>query len=218
MTNTDASSIAGQLVHSSVLVFLPGVCPQARSDILLANAFAQQVAWGDLKDGLEPDWFRNYWRNLAALGFDGKLAPAGRRPGPDRGSLAAQAIEHISQAGSARLGEAANQALEALRRDYKALKLFSAHSIVGTQARVQLLPCAQQSNGFIDMVLLHMDVSMEKSTSDFLFMGASNGISVRDLRLEVIHFNLQGFREDYRRRAEASVARTAERVIRDLVL
>lgn len=218
MTNTDASSIAGQLVHSSVLVFLPGVCPQARSDILLANAFAQQVAWGDLQDGLEPDWFRNYWRNFAALGFDGTLAPAGRRPGPDRGSLAAQAVEHISQASSPRLAEAADQALDALRRDDSALKLFSAHSVVGNQARVQLLPCAQQSNGFIDMVLLHMDISMKKSTSDFLFMGASNGVSVRDLRLEVIHFNLRGFREDYRRRAEASVARTAERVIRDLVL
>jgi hypothetical protein len=51
-----------------------GVSREARDDILLANAFAQQVAWGTSARGLEPDWFRNYWRNLAFLGFDGKLA------------------------------------------------------------------------------------------------------------------------------------------------
>ncbi|WP_264081706.1 hypothetical protein [Pseudomonas oryzicola] len=39
---------------------------------------------------------------------------------------------------------------------------------------------------------------------------------MNDLRLVVIRFNLPGFREDYRRRAQASVERSGPRVIHDL--
>lgn len=70
MSEFNQGAASGKLVHSSLLSFLPGVSREARDDILLANAFAQQVAWGDFNEGLEPDWFRNYWRNLAFLGFE----------------------------------------------------------------------------------------------------------------------------------------------------
>lgn len=46
MSEFNQGAASGKLVHSSLLSFLPGVSREARDDILLANAFAQQVAWG----------------------------------------------------------------------------------------------------------------------------------------------------------------------------
>lgn len=48
MSEFNLNAASGKLVHSSLLSFLPGVSREARDDILLANAFAQQVAWGTI--------------------------------------------------------------------------------------------------------------------------------------------------------------------------
>lgn len=218
MSEFDQQLASGKVVHSSLMSFLPGVSREAREDILLANAFAQQVAWGDLDEGLETDWFRNYWRNLAALGFDGKLAPTMRRPGPDRSSLREQALAQLDQAGSPAHSVIAKQSLHALQRDEQALRMFESRALTKGKARFQLLPCAQQANGFIDLVLVHLEVSLGRASKGFLFVQSDRDTQVTDLRVETIHFNLQGFREDYRRRAEASVARSSLRAIRELLL
>lgn len=218
MSKFNQPAASASVVHSSLMSFLPGVSPQARDDLLLANAFAQQVAWGDLDEGLEPDWFRNYWRNLAALGFDGKLAPARRKFGPDRQTLAERAVAQVEQLGSPAHGAVAEQSLQALRNDRQSLSAFESRALAKDKARFQLLPCAQQPNGFIDLVILHMEMSLRHSTSGFLYLESKQEVQVVDMRVEVIHFNLQGFREDYRKRAEASVARSSQRAIRDLLL
>lgn len=218
MSELNQQPASGKVVHSSLMSFLPGVSRETRDDILLANAFAQQVAWSDLDEGLEADWFRNYWRNLAALGFDGKLAPVIRRPGPDRSSLQEQALAQVGQAGSPAHLAIATQSLHALQRDEQALRMFESRALAKDKARFQLLPCAQQTDGFIDLVLVHMEVSLRRASKGFLFVRSDRDCQVTDLRVETIHFNLQGFREDYRCRAEASLARSSQRAIRELLL
>ncbi|WP_449430977.1 hypothetical protein [Pseudomonas putida] len=218
MSDLDQQAASGSVVHSSLMSFLPDVSQEAREDILLANAFAQQVAWSDFNDGLETDWFRNYWRNLAALGFDGKLAPGIRRPGPDRQSLADQAVAQINQAGAPAQAQIAQQSLQALNNDSQALRVFESHAVVKQRGRFQLLPCAQQANGFIDMVLLHMELELEQSTEGFLFAASNREHELIDLRVEVIHFNLQGFRSDYRQRAEARIDKCNKSTISELKL
>ncbi|EKT4471219.1 hypothetical protein ACF8LF_09830 [Pseudomonas putida] len=218
MSEFNLNAASGKLVHSSLLSFLPGVSREARDDILLANAFAQQVAWGDYNEGLEPDWFRNYWRNLAFLGFDGKLAPTATRPGPDRSSLAEQALAQVRQKGSAGHYQSAQSSLQALRNHSQTLTAFESRAVSKAVGRFQLLPCSQQSSGFIDMVLVHMEMSMKKTSKDFLFMQLSSEVKILDMRVEVIHFNLQGFREDYRKRAQASVDKQNGKAILELQL
>ncbi|WP_410481070.1 hypothetical protein ACJ70E_22200 [Pseudomonas plecoglossicida] len=218
MNERNPQAASAKLVHSSLLSFLPGVSREARDDILLANAFAQQVAWSEHADGLEPDWFRNYWRNLAALGFDGKLAPTQRKPGPNRNTLAEQTLAELRQVGSAEHCTIAERSLQALHKDDQALVAFESRALSKGNGHFQLLPCAQQSGGFIDMVIVHMEVSLKQSCKGFLFMQLNREVKVTDLRVEVVHFNLQGFREDYRRRAQASAERTGQRAIRELQL
>ncbi|MFV3287264.1 hypothetical protein ACNFBR_00840 [Pseudomonas sp. NY11955] len=218
MCESNEQAASGKLVQSSLLSFMSGVSREARGDLLLANAYAQQVAWGDLNEGLELDWFRNYWRNLAALGFDGKLAPTVRQPGPNRDSVAKQAVAQINAVASAAHTTLAERSLQALRNDEQALVAFESRTVHQGRGYFQLLPCAQQANGFIDMVLLHMELSLKQSSKGFLFIDLHREVAVKDLRVEVIRFNLQGFRQNYRRRAEASVDRSNEKVIRDLLL
>ena len=218
MSEFNQKAASGKLVHSSLLSFLPGVSREARDDILLANAFAQQVAWGDFNEGLEPDWFRNYWRNLAFLGFDGKLAPTSNRPGPNNASLAEQALAQVRQKGTANHYQTAEASLQALRKDNLALTAFESRAVSKGVGRFQLVPCAQQSSGFIDMVLVHMQMTIKKTSKDFLFVQSNKEVKVEEVRVEVIHFNLQGFREDYRKRAQASVDKQNGKAIHELQL
>ncbi|PYB71631.1 hypothetical protein DMX11_19580 [Pseudomonas sp. LB-090624] len=218
MSEFNQKVASGKLVHSSLISFLPGVSREARQDILLANAFAQQVAWGDFNEGLEADWFRNYWRNFAFLGFDGKLAPTSVRPGPNKASIAEQALAKVREKGSANHYQTAESSVQALRKDTRALSAFESTAASKGIARFQLIPCAQQSSGFIDMVMVHMQMSMKKTVKDFLFLQSSKEVKLEEIRVEVVHFNLQGFREDYRKRAQASVDKQNGKAIHDLQL
>ncbi|MFJ4455208.1 hypothetical protein ACIP1G_15150 [Pseudomonas sp. NPDC089392] len=218
MSEFNQKAASGKLVHSGLLSFLPGVSREAREDILLATAFAQQVAWSEFDENFQKDWFKNYWRNLAFMGFDGKHSPDERRPGRDRTSLADQALAQIRQAGLADHAKTAELSLQALRKNSQALTAFESRAVTKTIGRFQLVPCAQQSSGAIDMVMVHMEVSMKKTFKEFLFMQSNSEVKVEDIRVEVIHFNLQGFREDYRKRAQASVDKQNGKAIHELQL
>lgn len=218
MNDSSRQAASGKLVHSSLMSFLPEISPQAREDILLANTFAQQVAWSDYDHNIEGDWFRNYWRNLSMLGFDGKAYPGFRRPGPNRESIAAQALAHVGQAGSEAQCELARRSMQALGRDAGALRAFEIRALSKQGGRFQLLPCVLQANGAINMVMLHMEISMKQCSWEALLLQADRQSEVTEARVEVISFHLHGFRDNYRRKVEASVNKRSLKAIRDLKL
>lgn len=218
MTDRDSRIGSAKVSQGSMMTFLPGVDLQTREDILLANRFAQKVARENFNEGLEDDWFRTYWRNLSFLGFDGKTMPELRRVGPDRATLGEEAVRHITDVGSSELSSATRRSLQLLQGDGEALKTFQAHVRAKDHAHFQLLPCRQQASGFVDMVLFHLEVKVQLSVLDFLFFTARDQIEVVDLRVELVHFNLAGFRSTYKKRAEASVGRGDLAAIRELRL
>lgn len=218
MNEASAPNGIAHITPGSLLTFLPGMDSRTRDDIHLANLFAQKVARDELNEGLDGDWFRNYWRNLSFLGFDGKTVPALRRVGPERHSLGEEAIRQITGVGSAHLSTATHRSLKLLQQDPAALKLFQSHVRPKDTTHFQLLPCRQQPSGFVDMVLFHMSAKYRVSAVDFLFFASREDVQVIDLRVEMVRFNLAGFRAQYRDRVENAVGRMSLNALAQLSL
>jgi hypothetical protein len=141
---------------------------------------------------------------------------AATRPGPDRSSLAEQALARVRQKGSAGHYQSAQSSLQALRNHSQTLTVFESGQ---SPKLLDVFSCclalssrAAHRHG----IGPHGNVG-EKTSKDFLFMQLSSEVKILDMRVSD-PFNLQGFREDYRKRAQASVDKQNGKAILELQL
>ncbi|ANC05186.1 hypothetical protein AB688_24935 [Pseudomonas putida] len=199
MSVDNDKAVRASAAPGSLAVFLPGVSPDEREDILLGNLYAQLTTREEFGAGLVTDWFDCYRRKLKFLGWDATPAPGVILPGPDRDSLKKDAQALISQYGSAAMADATQQALEGLAQDAEALEIFSYSLRQTEKIHFQLLPCVRHSGDYFDMVIYHMEGGVTARWNiGTLFMNQNPGLDFSKVRVELVRFNLRLFRDKYK--------------------
>jgi len=197
MTENQSNPAQACIVGAGLASLSSSLATQDREDILLVNFWAQKATREEFDSGLNTDWFDNYRRKLAFLGWDA-TTPGKLSRGPDRGKVLDQALEQIAQAGSGEHAQLVQQSLTALQGRNDALNLFEASSRTGKRANFQLLPCVHHSSDYVDMVLYHMELELQQFEQRFLFLSRGAEVQVKAQRAELVRFNLRIFRDQFR--------------------
>lgn len=216
----DASEEGALVAGDSLVSFVSGLGQQAREDVL-NSTLLMQLAASKLYDKARQreEWFNFYTDGLAKLGWT--LSRNGmQRYQPSQSAFTVNdvALDIIeSVVGGEAYSPLARRTFEALRKEPRALELFSSSSTRGNVGTFQIMPCTQSATGEVTMLMNCMQIMRNTTSTGFLFMTFQrNDIQIfRSAQTSVLNLQTYG---QVREAVIAKLGQNAQRFLANLKL
>lgn len=169
----DSAVVAGD----SIISFVSGLTRQAREDVLNSTLLMQLAATKRFdKSRQREDWFAFYTEGLGKLGWTLSHTEMLRfHPSQQSFSMDDVLIDIIEgMAGGGAFSPIARRTLESLRKQPHALELFLNHSNNGHVGTFQILPCTQNAQGDVTMLMNCVQLIRNVSNTNILFVNFQN--------------------------------------------
>ncbi len=161
----------------SILSFVSGLDQQAREDVLNSTLLMQLAANRRFdKARQREEWFGFYAEGLGKLGWTVSHNELMRfHPSQQSFSMNDVIIDIIEGvAGGNAFSPIARRTLESLRKQPHALELFLNHSNNGNVGTFQILPCTQNSQGDVTMLMNCVQLIRNTTSNSILFIHFQN--------------------------------------------
>lgn len=162
------AAIAGE----SIVSFVAGLNQQAREDVLNSTLLMQLAASKRFNKGTQrEEWFKFYTDGLGKLGWTLSNQEMERyTPSQQAFTMDNVVLDIMEQvAGGASFTPIVRRTFDSLRQQPRMLDLFLAHSNDRNVGTFQIMPCTQNSNGDVTMLLSCMQLVRNTSNDHILF-------------------------------------------------
>lgn len=201
------------VVGSGVISFLPGVAAKDRESLMLATLFAQRFAMSEYQNNFIEDWFSFYKNQLRFLGGDATPASEAYQADLHRQELIENALKLVGITAGEPYADSTRRTLAALQNDEKALSLLEHHSQKCLSKSFQVIPCLQQVEGRVDMVIFHQALEYQENKLSFLFNSTSLAVSSK---VALVRFNTRMFDQEFRAKLLSKLSTSLGKDIRAL--
>ena len=216
MAESKRGAALGKVVESSIVPFSTDVGAQAREDILEVVRFAHATATDERNQGLNLQWFTNFRRKLAFLGWDATPPPIVTNTGADRETTLKSALEQIGVTGSSEHTDSTGRIVWSLQFQREALLGLSNKMREENGVKLQLMPCVRRAGDHYDMVLRHLELLSLETTKTMSFLKGELKLPLRAMSAELIRFNLRLFRNHYKDKVQARVNARNDQLVLDI--
>ncbi|QXH47282.1 hypothetical protein KSS93_04980 [Pseudomonas xanthosomatis] len=179
------------VIGAGIVSFLPGITTARKESVKLALAMAERAAESVSKEGLLDDWFTYYRNQLRFMGWDSVSPEQVHWPDEGRARQVDQVLQTIAATAGEHFAEACSLSMGRLPGSAAALLALEQHAY--ERQHFQLLPCAPAGGGRVDMVLYHETDTQSAFRAGFI----SRKRSHRNVRAELVRFNIQAFEQSY---------------------
>ncbi|MFD2640545.1 hypothetical protein [Pseudomonas japonica] len=166
---TDGAMVLGD----SLVSFVSGLGQQAREDVLNSTLLMQLAASKRFDKAKQREkWFNFYTEGLGKLGWTLSHSEMQRyQPNRQAFTLDDVALDIIdSVVGGAEFAPLARRTFESLRKQPHALQLFLDNCNKGNVGTFQIMPCTQNAEGDVTMLMNCMQVIRNTSNTSILFV------------------------------------------------
>ncbi|QBF24974.1 hypothetical protein EXN22_04425 [Pseudomonas tructae] len=198
------------VVGAGLMSFMPGLTPAQRSSVTLAVLQAERETQFVHEQGQVEDWYSYYKNKLKYYGWDAVPPSEVHWPGNERSEIVDSALKAISAVAGSQYAQSTELALQALKRDTRALLHFEQRT--RQYGVFQLLPCAPARNGRVDMVLYHEVLEQSQVSAGFLFRKRRQ----QRVTAELVRFNTRLFDQQFRSKVQRSLQAVSVREILEL--
>lgn len=171
--NSTRRSDSAVVLGDSLVSFVSGLDRQAREDVLNSTLLMQLAASKRFdKASQREEWFNFYTEGLGKLGWTLSHNEMQRyQPNRQAFTLDDVALDIIdSVAGGSAFAPIARRTFEALRKQPHALQLFLGNCNNGNVGTFQIMPCTQNAEGDVTMLMNCMQVVRNSSNTSILFV------------------------------------------------
>lgn len=166
------SGPSAAVTGDSIVSFVAGLSPQAREDVLNSTLLMQLAANKRFNKATQrEEWFNFYTEGLGKLGWTlSKQEMERYTPNQQAFTVDSVALEIMEQvAGGSSFTPIAQRTFDSLRKQPRLLDLFLSHSNDRNVGTFQIMPCTQNANGDVSMLLTCMQVVRNTSNDHILF-------------------------------------------------
>lgn len=171
----DINKPTASVMPGTIDAFLPGVPQEIIDDVNICKLIAQADADRAFpEDAKLFEWYKLYIENLKKFGWviqnrDIQQTTI-RRVGLTMDQVSLEVAKGLIGAQAAQiLANVGNQAVEAVKKDPKAIEIFNSNRKLGTQAKFDIAPVWTDSSGQANMILNCISLDARESTRGILF-------------------------------------------------
>lgn len=201
------SDVTSAVIGAGIVSLLPGITPARSDTVKLALAMAERATESAYKEGLIEDWFTYYRNQLKYMGWDSVSAEQVHWPEQSRSRQVDQVLDTIAATAGEHFAMAIELSMHKLLLDPQALQQLERRAY--ERQHFQLLPCAPAGPGRVDMVLYHEKDLRSAFSAGFIRQKRSH----RNVRAELVRFNIQAFEHSYLPRVQDRVVELSMRNI-----
>lgn len=206
------SEVTSAVIGAGIVSFLPGIPATQKNKVKLALAMAERATETAYKEGLIEDWFAYYRNQLKYMGWDSVSAEQVHWPDERRARQADQVLETIAATAGEHFASAISISMQKLLANPSILQELERRAY--ERQHFQLLPCAPAGAGRVDMVLYHETDIRAAFSAGFI----SHKRSHRNVRAELIRFNLLAFEHSFLPKVQDRVVEVSLRLITDYAI
>jgi len=206
------SEVTSAVIGAGIVSFLPGIPATQKNKVKLALAMAERATETAYKEGLIEDWFAYYRNQLKYMGWDSVSAEQVHWPDERRARQADQVLETIAATAGEHFASAISISMQKLLANPSVLQELERRAY--ERQHFQLLPCAPAGVGRVDMVLYHETDIRAAFSAGFI----SHKRSHRNVRAELIRFNLLAFEHSFLPKVQDRVVEVSLRRITDYAI
>ncbi|WP_336332900.1 hypothetical protein [Pseudomonas putida] len=203
------SEATSAVIGAGIVSFLPGIPAVQKNQVKLALAMAERATETAYREGLIEDWFAYYRNQLKYMGWDSVSAEQVHWPDGRRAKQADQVLETIAATAGEHFASAISISMQKLLANPSVLQELERRAY--ERQHFQLLPCAPAGTGRVDMVLYHETDIRSAFSAGFI----SHKRSHRNVRAELIRFNLLAFEHSFLPKVQERVVEVSLRRIMD---
>ncbi|MBF8700652.1 hypothetical protein [Pseudomonas putida] len=185
------SESTSAVIGAGIVSFLPGISARHRDKVKLALAMAERSTEAAYREGLIEDWFAYYRNQLKYMGWDAVSAEQVHWPDEQRARQADQVLETIAATAGEHFASVIGISMHKLLANPTPLRELERRAY--ERQHFQLLPCAPAGANRVDMVLYHETDTRSAYSAGFI----SHKRSHRNVRAELVRFNLLAFEHSY---------------------
>lgn len=206
------SDATSAVIGAGIVSFLPGIPAALQNKVKLALAMAERATETAFREGLIEDWFAYYRNQLKYMGWDAVSAEQVHWPDGQRARQADQVLETIAATAGEHFASAIGISMRKLLANPSVLQ--SLERCAYERQHFQLLPCAPAGANRVDMVLYHEADVRSAFRAGFV----SHRRSHRNVRAELIRFNMLAFEHSFLPKVQERVVQVSLQRILDYAL
>ncbi|RCL21271.1 hypothetical protein C6A77_22790 [Pseudomonas sp. AFG_SD02_1510_Pfu_092] len=206
------SDVSSAVIGAGIVSFLPGIAAAQQNKVKLALAMAERATETAFKEGLIEDWLAYYRNQLKYMGWDAVSAEQVHWPEAGRARQTDKVLETIAATAGDHFATASSRSMRSLLGKAPALQSLERYAY--ERQHFQLLPCAPVGGNRVDMVLYHESDQRSAFRAGFI----SHQRSHRNVRAELIRFNILAFEHSYLPRVQDRVVQVCLKRIVDFDL
>ncbi|WP_137162488.1 hypothetical protein [Pseudomonas asiatica] len=185
------SEAISAVIGAGIVSFLPGIPTAQKNKVRLALAMAERATETAYKEGLIQDWLAYYRNQLRFMGWDAVTAEQVHWPEKGRARQTDKVLETIAATAGDHFASASGQSMRKLLTRPPVLQ--SLERCAYERQHFQLLPCAPAGANRVDMVLYHETDNRSAFRAGFI----SHKRSLKNVRAELIRFNILAFEQSF---------------------
>ena len=206
------SDATSAVIGAGIVSFLPGISAAQKTKVKLALAMAERATETACREGLVKDWFAYYRNQLKYMGWDAVSAEQLHWPDQRRARQADQVLETIAVTAGEHFASAIGISMQKLLANPSVLQELERRAY--ERQHFQLLPCAPAGANRVDMVLYHETDTRSVFGAGFI----SHKRSYRNVRAELIRFNLLAFEHSFLPKVQDRVVQVSMQRVLDYAL
>jgi hypothetical protein len=206
------SEASAAVIGAGIVSFLPGISAAAKEKVKLALALAERATETAYKEGLVEDWLAYYRNQLKFMGWDAVSAEQVHWPDENRVRQVDQVLETIAATAGEHFASAISISMEKLQASPSILSELE--RFASERQHFQLLPCAPAGANRVNMVLYHEVDTRSAFSAGFI----SHKRSHRNVRAELVSFNILAFENSYLPKVQERVVQVSLQRILDYAI
>ncbi|WP_060510546.1 hypothetical protein [Pseudomonas sp. NBRC 111124] len=206
------SEATSAVIGAGIVSFLPGISAARKDKVKLALAMAERATETAYREGLVEDWLAYYRNQLRYMGWDAVSAEEVHWPDERRARQADQVLETIAATAGEHFASAVSLSMERLLANPSVLRELERRA--SERQHFQLLPCAPAGANRVDMVLYHERDTRSAFSAGFI----SHKRSHRNVRAELVRFNILAFENSYLPKVKEQVVKVSLQRILDYAI
>ncbi len=203
------SEFASAVIGTGFVSFLPGIPAAQKNKVKLALAMAERATEAAYQEKSIQDWFAYYRNQLKYMGWDSVSPEQIHWPDERRERQTDEVLETIAARAGEHFATAIHTSMEKVLSNPSLLTELEQRAY--ERQHFQLLPCAPAGAGRVDMVLYHSTDIGSALKAGFISQKRSH----RNVRAELIRFNLLAFEHSFLPKVHNRFVEVSLRRIRD---
>ena len=206
------SEATSAVIGAGIVSFLPGIDAAQKNKVKLALAMAERATDTAYKEGLITDWFAYYRNQLKFMGWDAVTAEQIHWPDKTRTQQTDHVLQTLSKTAGDSFASSVKVSMQTLLTKPSVLKELEKKAF--EMQHFQVLACAPAGNNRVDMVIYHETDKQSVFSAGFI----SRKRSYKNVRAELVRFNILAFENSVLPKVQESVVKVSLARIHDYAI